>query len=214
MDIDINDYEYFIIDSLSIKKDVEPEQIDNELRIKTALQIKVILKSLNQKLRTFRHNYNSIENDINISENSLINNIYKVVNIIKSKIKIKCFKCNGTAILKYSNGNRIKCGCNRGFYEIAKFQQYNNKYEFIFKNGIIVFEYDKFLNCHKVVKNTTHFKTLNYFVYRKSFKFWNGIKRQSWVENNKGHIKYFNAGFMKIEYRGMEKLNNNTSQKV
>lgn len=214
LDIDINDYEYFIIDSLSIKKDIEPKQINSELRIKTALQIKVILKSLNQKLRVFRHNYNSIENDINISQNSLIENIYKVVNILKSKIRIKCFKCHGTAILKYTNGNPIKCGCNKGYFEIAKFQQSNNEYKFIFRNGLIIFEYDKFLNCHKVVTNTTHFKSLNYFVYRKSFKFWNGIKRMAWVENNKGHIKYNHAGFMKIEYRGMEKLNNTTQQKV
>ena len=112
------------------------------------------------KLRGFKDNYATLSNSVNIAQYKPIDNINKVVAILKSRNDLK------------------------------RFFQRNNEYNFIFKNGNIKIALNQLLKIWFIAENSTGLNHLGYFNLQKTYKHFVGIKRQSFVENNKGIIKY------------------------
>lgn len=161
LEIKDEDIKYLMLDFNPIKP--------NDFRENIYIELKNILKSLHRKHkqkiqnahRIFKDNYTQINNFIDISYNAIINDINKVVNILKSNKDLK-------------------------FYKVFK-----NEYKFFFQNGFIGITKNQLSNEWYISHNNTTYKEFNYFVLHKSFKYLEGVKRKAWVENNKGNIEYY-----------------------
>ena len=114
-----------------------------------------------KRLKGFKDNYTTLNDYISIAQYKPIDKIHKVVNILKSNKELKYFKQEG------------------------------NQYKFMFRNGgIIILSLNQLLKTWYVYLNTTGLSKLSYFSLHRTYKHFMGIKRQSYVEDNKGFIKY------------------------